>query len=125
MAISAADPVWMDPSCRGTAKLLPYGEGPNYPPPMTESTFDYVLPSGRSLFRYLRYVSFLPHHNQERLLSANDKFNFFFNATSDTSHSETPEESVGFMPSRILVVLLKLTKKEGLCLRNFSSKKKD
>lgn len=24
-------------------ELLPYGEGPNYPPPMTKSTFDYIL----------------------------------------------------------------------------------
>lgn len=25
-------------------ELLPYGEGPNYPPPTAESTFDYILP---------------------------------------------------------------------------------
>lgn len=59
-------------------ELLPYGEGPNYPPPMAESTFDYILPKAALKGSIQIPLLCLFSHNQEWLLFANDKFNFFF-----------------------------------------------
>lgn len=64
------------PSQRG--ELLPYGEGPNYPPPTAESTFDYILPKAALKGSMQIPLLCLFSHNQEWLLFANDKFNFFF-----------------------------------------------
>lgn len=59
-------------------ELLPYGEGPNYPPPMAESTFDYILPKAALKGSIQIPLLCLFSHNQEWLLFPNDKFNFFF-----------------------------------------------
>lgn len=45
---------------------------------MTESTFDYILPKAALKGSIQRPLLCLFSHNQEWLLFANDKFNFFF-----------------------------------------------
>lgn len=51
---------------------------------MAESTFDYILPKAALKGSIQRPLLCLFSHNQEWLLFANDKFNFFFYTTPDT-----------------------------------------